>query len=370
MTDKRVLRIITVSSFIVLLFAFLLPGASSGRITASVLLVPLSAITWFYIKKRSILSINKREVTMLMGLIGVVYIVLYYLTGINFGFFSNPYWIDFSYIVPVIIIIVSTEINRYVVRAQNTKNIDDVLCYLTCVIAEVLVFGTVFRIRTFNNFMDFVGITLFPAIIANLLYHYLSKRYGMYPNIVYRLITTLYAYLIPVVPALPDSLFAFANLFIPILIYLFVDALYEKKRRYALAKKSRFAPVITGLAVAIMAAFVMLISNQFKYGALVIATESMTGEIDKGDAAIFEEYTGQVIKEGQVIVFEKNDSVVVHRVTKIENIDGVVRYTTKGDANEDVDAGYITSGQIMGLVSFKIPYVGYPTLWLRSLFSN
>ena len=55
---------------------------------------------------------------------------------------------------------------------------------------------------------------------------------------------------------------------------------------------------------------------------------------------------------------------------KIENINGQLRYYTKGDANEDPDAGFITSSDIVGTVRFKIPYIGYPTLWLRSLFAK
>lgn len=364
--DKRMLHFINTSSIAVLL-AFLLPSEHSRRVVGAILLLVLAIFTWLYIKKRTASSMNKREVLMIMGIIGIVYLVAYYLSGVSFGFYKNSHFLDFAYIVPIAIIIVSSEIIRFVIRSQNDK-IADVVCYIGCVIAQTLIYGNFYAIISFYLFVDFVSVSLFPAILSNLLYHYLSKRYGMYPNIVYRLITTLYAYVIPFNPAMPDSLFAFANLFVPILIYFFIDSLYEKKRRYALEKKSKLAPVITGIVVVITAGFVALISNQFKYGTLIIATESMTGEINKGDAIIFEEYTGQPVEEGQVIVFERNDSMVVHRVVKIENVDGTVRYTTKGDANEDVDAGYATASDIVGLVNMKLPYVGYPSLWLRSLF--
>ena len=112
----------------------------------------------------------------------------------------------------------------------------------------------------------------------------------------------------------------------------------------------------------------MLISNQFHYGAYVIATPSMTGELNKGDAAIYEKLGDSPVIEGQVIVFEQNDTVIVHRVVDIQTINGITRYYTKGDANEDLDAGYILRSDIIGLVSYKIPYIGYPTIWIRSLF--
>jgi signal peptidase len=113
----------------------------------------------------------------------------------------------------------------------------------------------------------------------------------------------------------------------------------------------------------------MLISCQFEYGLIVVATESMTGEINKGDAVLYRRYDGQPIEEGQVIVFERNRTKVIHRVVDIQNIDGALRYYTKGDANEENDAGYVTEPEIIGLTDHKIPLIGYPTVWIRDLFS-
>jgi signal peptidase len=96
----------------------------------------------------------------------------------------------------------------------------------------------------------------------------------------------------------------------------------------------------------------------------------MTGELNRGDVAITFKYTDQPISEGQVVAFEQNDRVVIHRVVKIEVINGQRRYYTKGDANDDIDSGFITDSNIVGLVDNKIPFLGYPTLWMRSLFER
>lgn len=373
MSDKRILHAISASTLAVLLLALFLPGEYSGRITAAVLLVPIALICRFAIKKRSIYSINKGQVLMIMSIMSVVLLTLLYLSGLKFGFVKNAYALQvpilLGHALPTAVIIFASEYIRSVMRAQDDKA-SDVMAYLSCVIAEALVFGNLAYLSSFNRFMDFVGVTLFPAIVANLLYHYLSKRYGMFPNIVYRAVLALYVYLIPIVSAIPDALMAFAKLFIPIFIFLFIDALFEKKRKYALVKKSKLSVVITVIAVVIMAGVVMLISNQFRFGVLVVATPSMTGELNKGDAAIFERYEDQPIIEGQVIVFEKNDSSIIHRVVDIQTVNGTTRYFTKGDANEDMDAGFILSSDIVGLVNYKVPYIGYPTIWLRSLFER
>lgn len=377
MSDKRIVKISSASVLAVLLIALLIPFGESGRIVAAILLLPAAVIIPMLIKKRSIYSINKNEVLIIMIAISLVYVVVYYLSGLHFGFYQNPYKLSvsgfFTYILPISAIIAATEIIRGVMMAQKSR-LSNALCYLSCVAADMLIVSNIPSVTTFNRFMDLVAGALLPAILSNLLFNYLSKRYGMYPNLVYRLVTTLYLYVFPIKSAISESLLNFFRVLIPIAIFLFIDLLYEKKRRYALKNNSRAwritSSIVTGLAVVIMIGTVMLVSNQFKYGSLVIATGSMTGEINQGDVIIFESYDDHEIKEGQVIVFEKNNSTVVHRVVDIEIINGVARYYTKGDANEDMDMGYIVESNIVGVVNYKLPFVGYPTLWMRGLFKR
>ena len=47
-----------------------------------------------------------------------------------------------------------------------------------------------------------------------------------------------------------------------------------------------------------------------------------------------------------------------------------MRYYTKGDANEQKDDGYRKREDIMGKVTFRIPYIGYFTLWINNLIGN
>lgn len=374
MIDKKKLHIVSASTVAALLIVFFIPFETAGRIIAAVLLVAIAVTASILIKKRSIPSLNQHQVLMIMSIITVVYLMLFYLTGFEFGFVKNPYALKirfvFERLIPIAAIIVSSEIYRHVMRAQEDKAAD-ILAFITCVLGEMIACSTAsVAISSFNHFMELVAETLFPAITANLLFHYLVRRYGIWPNVVYRSLTTLYVYLIPISPGMAPSLESFIKMLLPAGIFLFIDSLFERKRRYALGKKSRFAVPITVLAVAIMLSTVMLISNQFRYGLIVIATGSMTGEINKGDAAIFEQYDDQLIVEGQVIVFNKNNTQIVHRVDGIEIINGKKRYYTKGDANDGRDSGFIYDSNIVGIVNYKIPYIGYPSLFLRGLFKR
>ena len=372
MTDKRLVRIINASSLAILIICMFLPGEYSGRITAAVAFLPITAATLILVKKRAVLSLYRRQILFLMSVMGIVYLILYYLSGLAFGFVKNIYTISpeviFLFVLPTTVIIIASELVRAVMIAQEDKP-SYALSYIFCVIAEVIIYYDVTEVHSFAGFMDLLGIALLPAIISGVLYHYLAKRYGAAPNIAFRLLTTLYYYLFPYIPGMADSLFALANLIIPVIIYIFFDSLYDRKRRYALGKKSRLAVPLTVIVATIMVSVMLLISNQFRYGALVIATDSMTGELNKGDIVIFEQRKGQMYEEGQVIIFKSSETLIVHRIVKIENINGALRYYTKGDFNEDVDPGFITESDVVGSARAKLPYFGYPTVWLREIFT-
>ena len=146
--------------------------------------------------------------------------------------------------------------------------------------------------------MDLIGLTLLPAISANVYYHYASKRYGAAPNIVFRLITTLYTYVIPTLADMSDAILSVIKLILPIVMLAFVSSLYEKKPKKVKKKGSKLSSACIVLSVSVVVVIAMLISCRFRFGALVIATESMTGEINRGDMIIYERYDDQVIKEG------------------------------------------------------------------------
>ena len=368
--DRKIIYISSVALVLALFGSLFLPR-NSGKIITALFLILFAVAIFFLVKKRPILSINKTTVLLIMIAMGAVCLVLYYLTGVHFGFYksSTPLSVRsfFTNILPITAIIIAIEFIRYVLLAQNAK-FTGILIYVAGVLSEVLLFATLDSLTTSARFMDAVGLYLLPACTANLLYNFLAKDYGFLPGIAYRLLTTLYAYVLPVYPQTPDILFSFAKLLIPLAIYTFIKALYTKGKRYEKPKSRIWSLIGMGFSALFMISIVLLISGEFRYRMLVIATESFTGDINKGDAIIYEEFDNQFIQEQDVIVFVKGNSRIVHRVVDIENINGVTRYYTKGDANDDMDFGYITGANIEGVVLFKIPYLGHPSLLLKDAF--
>lgn len=370
--DKKVLYTIVTIAFAVLLIIFLLTAKDSKIVTA-VAMALITPTVCIFIKKRCSLSTNKKEVLLLTTVIAALYVISLLIAGTFVTSYKNPYFVSLelliSEIIPIAIIIVASELIRFVFLCQKSK-FATVMSWLICVLAEVLIFSGVAEFTSFNHFMDLVGMTLFPAITANILYHYTSNRYGMLPNVSFRLICALYIYFIPLYSEIPDALHSCIKILLPFVLLALIRALFAKRKKNAVVKEKKLSLVGMVIAFAVVISTAMLISCQFRFGALVIATESMTGEINKGDMIIYEEYKNQSIKEGQVIVFREDDNRIVHRVVKIEVVGNEARYFTKGDANIDLDLGYRTESDIVGLTDFKVAYLGYPTLWLREQLQN
>ena len=368
-SDKKILYMCAASYLGVLLLVCFLSNNTARTVLLALFSLLAALLVLFFIKKRSILELPKRQVALVMGAIAVILVMAYFLSGIKFGFYKTGFFPSFlwKYALPTAVAVISAEIMRSVFLAQNSKLVT-VLSYISFVLVDVLLLVDSNVFVKFEYFMDALGLVLFPTLAANVLYHYIASKYGALPNIIYKLILFLYPYFISIKPQISNALLSFARIFLPIGILFVIHILYTPKPFVVTRRSMRIQAVITSFLMILSIGFMLLISSQFQYKTLVIATESMERELDKGDVIIYEDYEGQYIENGQVIVFERAGSTIIHRVVDIKKINGVLRYYTKGDANESMDSGYITDADIIGIINLKIKYIGYPTIWVRSLF--
>ena len=208
MTAEKRLYIISLATVAALLVALFAP-IGSGRIIAAILLLPAALLASYFIKKRNALSYHAKEVLLIVATIGV-----YYVSALHFGFTQTGYGFKRSIIVrliiPIAAIIVLSEIIRYVFCAQK-KKFATVAAYVIGLLCDIVICNSIPGITTFSAFMDMVGLTLYSSLVYNLLYNYLTVRYGYLPNIVYRVLTVLAFYFVPYGSAISDSLLAFFN---------------------------------------------------------------------------------------------------------------------------------------------------------------
>ena len=111
----------------------------------------------------------------------------------------------------------------------------------------------------------------------------------------------------------------------------------------------------------------------FKYQPIAVLSGSMSPTFNRGDAVVVNKLTTREkgeLKKGDIIQYVSGTKYVVHRIVDITNDErGNKLFITKGDHNNTVDADKVALENVKGKVSFVIPLIGYPSVWLSGAIS-
>lgn len=357
---------------LMILFLALFVSNIFSRGILALILTFFTFIVRILIKGKKTTSIYKNQVAWLMTGFSIIYIFVFYILGIYFGFYKSSILFGINtiinFIIPLTFIILSSEIIRKTLIVQKGK-ISRFFVFVIMVLIDLIVYSGVYNINKLDDVLMILGFILFASIACNLLYNYITIRFGVKGIIIYRLVTILYVYIIPYVPDVYIFFRAFLRMLYPFIIYLVLEYTYSKTN-YAIEYKDKNKRIIEVIISFVFTCLiVILVSCQFKYGILVIGTGSMSGTIDVGDVILYKTYQQETIEEGDIIIYNNNGLKMIHRVIKIENVNNVYHYYTKGDANQKEDENYRLKKDIVGIVKFKIKYIGFPSLWIRDIFS-
>ncbi len=305
----------------------------------------------------------------------LIFFMLYYLLGILISFAKarNYYFLSgiINVLIPLILSIILKEILRYMIISKSF----DVkwIMVLTCFLFINFDLVGKYDLSSFKTKYDtfiFVATVLLPIISRNILCTYLTYKTGYKPVILYVLVTTLFAYLLPIIPNPNQYIYSIVWLVMP-MVLLYREYKYFAKEKHDLKierdyHKRKFSTLIIPFIIILV--LVYFVSGYFHYHAIVIASGSMENTISKGDVVIIEKTSDpEKIDINEVIAYRYNKIIVVHRLVKRINVNGETIFYTKGDANHDIDNYKITMDMVIGTVNFKIPYIGYPTVWVNEL---
>jgi len=119
-------------------------------------------------------------------------------------------------------------------------------------------------------------------------------------------------------------------------------------------------------AMLVLVCLVMLIPSVFLLcpslvgadEAYIVLGGSMKPTLYIGDLAFTEKIEPTEVDVGDILAVRTSSTVYMHRVVEKKEVDGSILFRLKGDANEDLDPGYVKASDIMGKVCFSIP-TGY-----------
>ena len=340
-----------------------------NKIILSLLLVGISIGISLLLQRERTLNLQKKKITKVMIIFAILNIGLFYMIGLYTGFVKTGQTFSFNTlitsIIPLIVIIITTERIRDKFL-QNNSNLSKILIVGINTMIEIIIYLSSYKLFNLNSVLSLIGFISFTAIANNLMYNYISDSYGKKPVIIYRLITTLYPFIIPIESNIYIYYRTFLRIIYPLIIFLYIDKYYSDGYLQVRKKDRKNEILSLGFTFVILTIFILIVSGKFSVGALVIGSNSMKGAINKGDIIIYKK--DKNIKVEDVIVFQKDKYKIVHRVVDVKNINEEQRYYTKGDANRQKDDNYVTKDNYVGKVLFRIKYLGEPTLWLKNIF--
>lgn len=132
---------------------------------------------------------------------------------------------------------------------------------------------------------------------------------------------------------------------------------------------------ILALALAVLVVFFM-VQEKFTGGTsriggfrmYIVLSGSMEPLLHTGSMVFVNPVAAETVLENDIITFispDDRDKLITHRVVSI-NRDEQMSFVTRGDANDVNDSMSVPAADIIGKVSFDIPYIGYLMSFART----
>ena len=114
-------------------------------------------------------------------------------------------------------------------------------------------------------------------------------------------------------------------------------------------------------------AFPDKIPDVFGYKPLIVVSHSMEDYINKGDLVIVKMADKNDLQKQDIIAYrlEGQNFVVTHRINDIKEVDGEIKYQTKGDNNSTPDGDLIKLSEVEGKYVTKISKLGNFLLFMQ-----
>lgn len=316
---------------------------------------------------------NKTSKLQTIFIIVITYLILYFLSGLILGYGKNPIFSDFYMIIKniwiFIIPIVGEEYVREKILKGSYKNKILIIIYMIIyIIYDINIYNFITRSTSNSILFKNVSTIILPSIASTILFTYLSFKVGMLGILIYRLLIEFTNILLPILPNLNWFIISFIGLILPFITYILIYNIDKKKRnrRYTNLRKRNICHNITFIILSSI--LILFIMGFFRYKPVIIMSNSMYPIIKRGDIVIVKKFNEKDnnLKEGEVIEFISNNTMIVHRIYYIERYqNGKDLLITKGDNNKTVDKDKMQIENVKGIVKFKIPKLGYIGVWLN-----
>ena len=322
----------------------------------------------------------KKDVMLNIVIMLLMYYFIIYILGLFTGFIRSSYSLApiniFKNAFPVILFIVVSELLRYEIFPKTKNNIACLIIGCAAfVMMDVNLMIHLYDVSTYLGLTKMICLVVFPSVTKNIFLIFLTNKVGYSNTILYMLITNLSTYILPIFPDFGEYINVLLETVLPIVIMVRLSSMfnYYEIRKIKSSRYNKSKMVLYSVITAALFTIVILTSGLFTYQALTIGSASMHPAIDKGDVIVLRKYKESEfdkIKKGDVLVHNHDNKIIVHRVVEILNVNGKTNFITKGDNNDSKDGWIIKEDDVIGIVKFKVKYIGMPTVALNELLNK
>lgn len=291
--------------------------------------------------------------------------------GFNRSYASLSLAKNFEGLIPTVLLAVITELLRQNLYRKSNNRWQNVVFFTTISSLMYIILALIpSQLTDIEKIFLFICGSVFPIIATEMLCSYLTKNVGIQPSLTYKLIVKCYVYVLPIIPNLGDYLYAVIAIIIPFVIYHMVEQMdtFDSHARQRMRKVN--IGIIAAPLTVLLVVLVALVSGFFNYWLIAVGSGSMSGTFERGDAVMIEKMSADKLKENDIIAFKKDGIIVTHRIVNIYTENGQYIFTTKGDANAEIDSFTTPGESVIGRITMKTKYIGFPTLWMNEIFNK
>ena len=314
---------------------------------------------------------GKSEKLKSIFIIVLIYLMLYYLSGLFFGYKGSVYshslyGLAYNFTFYILVVMLQEYTRSRLVNNTRSKVVYSIITVLMILLSYN--YATVYNnFSSGENIFKFIASDIYPAIIKGILCCFLVKLGSYELSLMFLMPIKIMEFITPIVPDLDWFLIVSFDSALVLLLYYYtyyehminVERFTRKQIEYANPKK-------TACAIIFVLAFTFFVAGFFPAQPVAIMSNSMYPEIKRGDVVIVEKIDANDInklKVGDIIEYTVENKSVVHRIDAIVNSSGgKFEFVTKGDNNRSRDPESVSESQIKGKVNIKVPYIGYPSV--------
>ncbi len=367
--------ILIVYLFLLILFPPIFKESIYTKLIQQILWFGLAFYCYYASDKESFRNRDKTGKIQIVIIFTIIYLMVYFVLGLLFGYKRSPYAHTFSAILTNIWVFIPVIFFQEYIRAvlvRFTKRNETLLVIIFLLFSLIeLNYGSMgASFATRESAFKYISSTLLPTLTKNALFTYFALVCDYWPSIIFRTAVMAMNILLPIFPDLDWFVTGLLELSTYVLMFISVNYMNDLSKRVTVRTSRRAQrtsnPKVTIPLLVVLLIFVCFVAGFFTYRPIAIVSDSMVPKFARGDAVVVKKLSNKEkksLKKNDIIQYSLDGRTIVHRIhKKIKDENGNITYQTKGDNNNAPDDKLVTLKQVKGKVTFVVPYAGWPSV--------